>query len=255
MPPVETPATVLSTLAYGETSRIARLATRDLGVVSVIAKGARRPRSRFGAALQVLSEGGATILTARQSDLHTLVAFDVRSLPTALATSLDRYAAASALAEVMLRCGTGHGRPETYLFLRRSLDLLEAAPVDVVPVLGLRTLWGLVGQLGFAPSLDRCVREGNAVPPGQAAAFSAALGGVLCPSCARGLESAHLSAADRVDLAVLVGGGGDLPLLDRPHLAAHRRLLDRFVRHHMAEGSDLPALAFWRAAGWEPRPA
>ena len=41
-----TPATVLSTIPYGETSRIARLATRDQGVVSVIAKGARRPKSR-----------------------------------------------------------------------------------------------------------------------------------------------------------------------------------------------------------------
>ena len=37
MAPVETIATILSTFPYGETSKVARLATRELGVVSVIA--------------------------------------------------------------------------------------------------------------------------------------------------------------------------------------------------------------------------
>ena len=46
MPPITTPAIVLTTIRYGETSKIARLATRDLGVQSAIAKGASRPRSR-----------------------------------------------------------------------------------------------------------------------------------------------------------------------------------------------------------------
>lgn len=255
MPPLETPATILSTIAYGETSKIARLATRDLGVVSVIAKGARRPRSRFGAALQVLSEGTATIVPARHSDLHTLTAFEVRGVHVALASSIARYAAASALGELMLRCAPSHAQPETYAFFRRALDLLERAPADAVGVLALRTLWGLVTHLGFAPSLDRCVRSGTAVPRGRPAAFSAALGGVLCGPCARGMETTTLTAEDRIDLAALVEGNDDLPVLDRRHLAAHRRLLDRFVRHHAAEGGELPALAFWAAHAWERQPA
>ena len=52
---VSTPAIVLSALRYSESSKIVRLATRELGVQSAIAKGALRPRSRFGAALQLLS--------------------------------------------------------------------------------------------------------------------------------------------------------------------------------------------------------
>jgi DNA repair protein RecO (recombination protein O) len=253
MAAVETPATILSTFAWGETSKIARLATRDLGVVSVVARGARRPRSRFGAALQILSEGAATILPARHSDLHTLVAFDVQTVHAALAGSMDRYAVASALGELMLRCA-GHGSPETYAFFRRSLDLLEAAPHDAVGVLGLRMLWGLVTHLGFAPGLERCVRDGAAVPPGRAAAFSAALGGVLCETCARGADATRLPASDRRDLAALVTGEDDLPDLGRRHQAAHRRLLDRFIRHHAAEGGELPALAFWAGHAWEVRP-
>jgi DNA repair protein RecO (recombination protein O) len=245
MPAVDTTATVLSTIAYGETSKVARLATRDLGVVSVIAKGARRSKSRFGAALQVLSEGTASIYLARQSDLHTLAAFDLLHVHAALASGVDRYAVASALGELMLRCAPQHGSPETYGFFRHSLDVLEAAPADAVQVLGLRMLWGLIKQLGFAPSLDHCVRDGATVPEDRAAGFSALHGGVLCPACARGVETARLASPDRRDLALLLHGNGDLPLLDPRHLAAHRRLLDRYIRHHVAEGAPLPALTFW----------
>lgn len=55
--PTITPALVVGALRYGDTSRIVRLVTRDHGLVSAIAKGALRPKSRFGAALQLLSEG------------------------------------------------------------------------------------------------------------------------------------------------------------------------------------------------------
>src|SRR5256885_2326812 len=48
---VTTSAVVLRTYPYSETSKIVRLATRDLGVQSAIAKGVLRPRSRFAAGL------------------------------------------------------------------------------------------------------------------------------------------------------------------------------------------------------------
>ena len=50
---VTTPALVLQTYRYSETSKVVRLATRDLGVQSAIAKGALRPKSRFGAGLEI----------------------------------------------------------------------------------------------------------------------------------------------------------------------------------------------------------
>src|SRR5919205_2404338 len=100
---VSTSAIVLSALRYSETSKIVRLATREHGVQSAIAKGALRPRSRFGAALQVLSEGQAQYLTKEHRELHVLTAFDLTHLYHGLASDLERYAAASVLAEVMLR--------------------------------------------------------------------------------------------------------------------------------------------------------
>ena len=50
-----TDALVLHAFDYLESSRILRLATREAGVVSVLAKGARRSRSRYGSALDLCS--------------------------------------------------------------------------------------------------------------------------------------------------------------------------------------------------------
>src|ERR1044072_8856245 len=107
MPLISTPAIILATHRYSETSKVVRLATREMGVQSAIAKGALRPRSRFGAALQVLSEGQAQLLTKEHRELHILAAFDLPRLRAGLTSDLSRYATASALAEVLFAVGAG----------------------------------------------------------------------------------------------------------------------------------------------------
>src|SRR5512144_3411374 len=102
MPLVITPAIVLSAVRYGESSKIVRLATREHGVQSAIAKGALRPKSRFGAALQLLSEGQAELLVKEHRELHLLTAFELGRLHVGLAADIERYASACTLAEVML---------------------------------------------------------------------------------------------------------------------------------------------------------
>ena len=250
MPLVTTPAIVLSTLRYSETSKIVRLATRDFGVQSAIAKGALRPRSRFGAALQFLSEGQAQFLTKEHRELHTLTAFDLTRLHAGLAEALDRYASASALAEVMLRFAPPDPHPESFDMLRDSLGVLESASAESVEALGLRLLWSQVAVLGFAPSLEACVLDGVAVPAGPLQ-FSAGDGGALCAACAAQHGATHIPEDARSDLEHLLDPGATLPSLDGRHAAAHRRLLARYIRYHLAEGADLPALEFWMRRPWE----
>ena len=250
MAAISTPAIILASLRYGETSKIVRLATRDHGVQSAIAKGASRPKSRFGAALQLLSEGQAQVLLSRRSDLHILTAFDLTHLRIDLAANLDRYSAASVLAEVVLRFAPADPHPASFDLLRDSLSILEVAPTEVLDALGLRMLWQLVSVLGFAPSLETCVRDGTPVAPSGALAFSAGEGGALCEQCASLPGAQRLEAEDRADLAALVNSARELPLLDQRHATAHRRLLARYIRHHLAEGAELPALEFWSTRPW-----
>lgn len=250
MSQVSTPAIVVGAIRYGETSKIVRLATRDHGLQSAIAKGALRPRSRFGAALQVLSEGVAHYLAKENRELHTLTGFDVGQVHAGLAQRLPRYAAATALAELHLRLAPSAPHPESYAVLADALAVLEIAPEEAVEVLGLRALWRLVAVLGFAPALDRCARDGTELTAG-AVAFSISEGGALCRSCARLQPAGTELPAEALDaLTSFILLDRELPLLDERHAAAHRRLLTRWVRHHLGEQSELPALDFWQRRSW-----
>lgn len=250
MPPVTTQAIVLAALRYGETSKIVRLATRELGVQSAIAKGALRPKSRFGASLHLLAEGQATLHLSRSSDLHLLTQFDAARIHTGLASRMDRFATATLLSELMLRFAPASAHPASFELLRDALALLEAAPAAAVEPLGLRALWRMVVVLGFAPVLTGCARDGAPVDVTRPLAFSFRDGGVLCPRCERGAETARLRPEDQSDLAAFLDPAAALPSLDERHLAAHRRLFERYVRYHLGDGAELPALEFWLGRSW-----
>jgi DNA repair protein RecO (recombination protein O) len=250
MPQLDTPAIVLSSVRYSETSKVVRLATREHGVQSAIAKGAMRSRSRFGAALQTLSEGQARLLVKEHRELHILADFDLLRLHVGLAADLERYATASALAEVMLRFAPADPHPESYDLLRDALSLLEVAPSVELEPLGFRALWQLVSTLGFAPALDACVRDGTMLSHEGGLAFSTREGGALCPACAAGHGAVRLPADARADLVSLIDAHAALPRLDRRHAESHRRLLARYIRYHLGEGAELPALDFWLRRPW-----
>jgi DNA repair protein RecO (recombination protein O) len=247
---VTTPAIVLSALRYSETSKIVRLATREIGVQSAIAKGALRPRSRFGAALQVLSEGQAQLLVKEHRELHTLAAFDLTCLHVGLAADLGRYATASALAEVMLRFAPADPHPESYDLLREALGALASTPAATLDPLGFRLLWRLVSVLGFAPALDACVRDGASLPADGGLPFNTREGGALCAACAAQHGAAQPPPRARADLGALLDPGAELPVLDARHCESHRRLLARYIRQRLGEGAELPALEFWLRRPW-----
>src|SRR3954464_8376370 len=94
-----TDAIVLHSFDYLESSRILRLVTRDGGVRSALAKGARRASRRFGSAVDLFAQGNAQLHTKPGRDLDNLAGFDVTASRAGLASDLGRFAGASAIAE------------------------------------------------------------------------------------------------------------------------------------------------------------
>lgn len=242
---VATPAIILHAFPYGDTSRIVRLATRDHGVQSALAKGAQGPKSRFSGRLQILSEGTAQLYLKTGRDLHTLSAFDVTHQRTELAHDLGRYAAALAAAELVLRFAPADPHPVLYDTLAGALDHCVTTPREALDRTGLAALWQLLAVLGFAPGLDACTRCGADLD--GSVRFGVADGGLLCRRCAAGTETAKLTGQDAATLRAFVAGDLVPEPLSPRHVAAHRRLLARFVRRHVAEERELGALAFWEA--------
>jgi len=240
-PAVQTPAVVVGSLRYGETSRIVRLATRDQGLVAAIAKGAARPRSPFPG-LQLLATGTAHLIAGR-GELATLTQFELAEAHLGVTSSLTGFRAASTMAELAARAFPATPQEEAHDALVWGLGLLDASPPAAIEVVGLSATWRLITALGSTPTLDFCARDGKPVHPG-AAHFSIEDGGVLCRTCATGGGTTRLEGDDRTALEFFLQGGGDPPDLDPRHAAAHRRLVGRWITRHVVDGT-LPALQQW----------
>jgi DNA repair protein RecO (recombination protein O) len=250
MPQVATEAVVLHAFDYSESSRIVRLATREAGVVSVLARGARRSRSRFGSALDLFAQGAAQLVLKEGRDLHTLASFDVQRARPSLGNDLGRFTGAATIAELAIRFGTDDPSLELYYAIRDALDELAAAEPDAARAVALAGAWRLIDALGFAPSLADCARCHSELSPDGEARFSCAAGGVLCEGCtARGEVVRRLPARALSTLFDWLQGGdaGELPVAES---RAHQRLLREFVEHHLADGRPLRAFAAWEFGEW-----
>jgi DNA repair protein RecO (recombination protein O) len=244
---VVTDAVVLHLFDYLESSLIVRLATRQLGVQSVLARGARRPRNRFGSSLDVFASGVAQFSARPGRDLHNLSGFDLTRSRMPLASSLERFSAAAAIAELAL--AFAHGGPDEPVFevLIGSLDAVTAAPADRADDAGLASAWRIVAALGFGPSLDACAVCRAEVEEQEPAPFSHAAGGVVCRRCRPTVSISRILPSDaRRTLLDWMNGAASEPL-DRGARRAHVRLLREFLAHHLADGRDLRALRAWES--------
>lgn len=240
MPIVTSHSVVLQAFRYSDTSKILRLLTRDRGPVSVIARGALRPRSRLSGLLEPFAEGSATFYLKSNRDLHTLSGFELIRERQALGVDLSRFAAASVLCELVMRVAPREADPGLFDFLVAALDDLIAAPEDQARGVAAARIWQLVALLGFGPSVAACVDCGRPPEPGQPARFDLAAGGLRCHRCP---QVGRYVGPDEVQ-ALLTLASGDPSVTPSP---AHLTLLAEFIRWHAAEGSRIRSLDFFTA--------
>ena len=241
---IETAAIVLHAFDYRETSRIVRLATRESGVISAIAKGARRPKSRFGQGLDLFTSGSAQVVVHLNRDLHTLAGFDASHARPALAGSLHRFNAAAALAEVCLRFGT-EATPGVHDALEAGLDRIGLSDSGAVAAAALAAAWRIVGELGFAPTLESCALCHRDLAPDEDVRFSHRSGGAVCVTCRSLVPGArNLPTSARATLLAWMIGQ-EIPLRDSATAKAHQRLLREFLEEHLGDGRAFPAFHAW----------
>jgi DNA repair protein RecO (recombination protein O) len=243
---VVTDAIVLHAVDYLESSRIVRLATREAGVLSVVARGARSSRKRFGSGLDLFAEGEAQLQLRPGRDLQALTGFDVVRVRPAIAADLGRFAAAAAFAECVLRIVHDEAAPSAYDTIVGGVDAIASA--DAQPgasaTAALGALWRLAAELGFAPTLDECASCRQPMAPDVDARIGVRSGGVLCDRCAA------LAGVTRGLPATARGALRDW-LADRPialsglEVRAHQRLLREFLGEHLTDPTTLRAWAAW----------
>jgi len=174
-----TEAIVLNRQNYGEADRIFVLYTPSRGRISVIAKGIRRPKSRFGSYLDYFSRVSLDLAKGRDLDVVTGVsAIDSHER---LRTDTESYGYAAYFAELTRHLTQDRQENRALYDLLSSSLALVSEGIDPWPVARHFEL-GILTLLGYRPELFRCVncaRELEAVPN----SFSSQLGGMLCPAC------------------------------------------------------------------------
>jgi DNA repair protein RecO (recombination protein O) len=225
---VRTDAVVLHAFDYGETSRIVRLLTRQHGVVGVLARGARRPTSQFGSALQPLSYVQAVYYWRPQRGLQTLkeAAHAVRF--RRLVSEVDRVTLGLRVLEVARALvEEGEAHPLALDLVVRTLAFIDGAEghvANAVPWFQLR----LAGLLGFAPDVQRADVEALGEGGGRLLLQRGAV-------AAGGADGVPASRAALRAFAVLARA--DLETAGRMRLDAETRaavegLVDAFLRVH-----------------------
>jgi DNA repair protein RecO (recombination protein O) len=193
-------AVVLRRHNLGETDKSVILFTRNQGKLSAVAKGARRPTSRISGATELFSH--CVVMLAVGRNLDVITQCEVREPFLGLRADLNRFAAASYLAELtdsMLE--DRMPAPGLFDLLVESLRILDAGGSVLAAVCAFEL--HASRELGYEPSVSLCVRCRKAVLPseegatetneehlsqqassgGAAVGFSPSLGGVVCRSC------------------------------------------------------------------------
>ena len=180
MPAERATALVVRTIDWSETSRIATLWTREFGKLRVLAEGARRLKSNFEVALDLLSVCNVVVIRKSSGGLDLLTEAQVAERFPKLRTAMPALYAAYYVAELLSE-GTEDIDPHPVLFdatLTALRELGDAGSQTGLRLAAYELTW--LHELGYSPALDACASCGRAV--GGRPPFSAAAGGVICPS-------------------------------------------------------------------------
>ena len=222
--------------------------------MSALARGARRSVTRFGSALDLFAQGSAELHVKEGRDLHTLGAIDIVRARPELAEELGRFAAANAVAELVLRFGTGDAGAGLYDTLNAALDQIATASPENASEAGLAGAWSIVAELGFAPALTSCASCHRPLEDESDLAFQHDAGGTLCPFCAKLRPGGRtLPASARARLRTWTSAQR-MGVLDPREARAHQRLLREFLLYHLSDSRPLRAFDVWEQGAWEHLP-
>jgi DNA repair protein RecO (recombination protein O) len=232
---LRTEAIALHSIPFAESSKIVTFYTRDFGKLNFLAKGARRPRSKFGAALETFTYAKLILYKPETPKLYILSDAEIIRPFARLQTTAEHYFAGEKIVNFVLRA-VDFEEPNARLFnlVLKALTTL-AETNGITDNLVLAFFLKAASFLGYRPELENCIicRKALAKMPKEIF-FANGLGGILCPDCkTKSPEVVCLSQKDVIQLQALLY----LPLqrsLNLKHLKPELvTLILQYLNHHL----------------------
>lgn len=175
----KTEAIVIKSIDYGEAHKIVTLYTKDYGKLSVMARGAKRPKSRLSAVTQLFTYGLFLFFRQAKKSVGTLTQGERLQSFNQVRQDLIKMAYAAYFAELVDKL-TDDDEKDPYLFqlLLVAFTQLDEGqdPELLARLFELKML--IIG--GYKPEVDRCVICAQTEGPFL---FSITEGGFLCQRC------------------------------------------------------------------------
>jgi DNA repair protein RecO (recombination protein O) len=208
---------------------IGHLYSATRGRIGAIAKGSRRPKSRFGGRLEPFFRLNLVLYEGR-GDLFTVTGASTVDGHGTLRSNGPALGSAGRACDAVLRLlDDGDPNEAAYNLLCTYLALLDADPTSAsAPGAALAFRLKLALAAGFSPELASCASCGEA---DHIAAFSGSAGGVVCASCEGGgfpfSEEAHRFMVDALARPL-----SDAPAAERGVAAQADRAITETLDHH-----------------------
>lgn len=228
---------VLSREAFGEADRYVQFLTRDWGVISVLAKAARKSQRRYVGGLDLFCHD-EICLRGDPRERAYLVELTVLNSFQELRKSFERMMVAGKAAQwVKKLMAAGTAIPAIYSLLGQTLALLEREEDPVrMEALSVVFRMKLLSHLGLRPQIDACVRCDQTESP--IVAFDFGAGGIVCEACQghSSLEGRFEMTRDDLPVLQLAEGArlSDWPRVEIPHgrVKPLGALLTHFASYH-----------------------
>ena len=186
---VDTEALVLRSYNLAEADKIVICLARSSGVIRAVARGARRLRNRFGAALEPFTILRITYYEKENRELVTLSHAEIVRSHFNLSQSADIVAALAYLSELLIEFSPPH-EPNEYLYRMAvaCADAMATVPLQTESITRYFETW-ILKLGGFLPDLRKCSECG--VPfSKQEGAFLNAEARPRCYKCSKGTGAA-----------------------------------------------------------------
>ena len=225
---------VLRRIDYSETSLVVHFYTPQFGQVAALAKGAKRPKTRFQGGVDLLTRNQIVFARRGPGGLATLMESAILDDYAALRRDLGRLMRAQYVAELVSLLTTEEDpNPALYELLVQALERLSSGRGDEVAQT-VRFEISVLAAVGYAVDWNRCVSCGRGLKREAGAYLSPAAGGVVCSGCAAGVEERVALAPGVLAAARILAVGGRRA--ERLHLADNQttplgRAVGRYITY------------------------
>jgi len=191
----------LKTQRWSETSKIAHLYTRRWGRISVLAKGAMRPKAKFWGHLETFSLIEAVIYKKPRERLQLLAQCLLKDPFGGLYADPERAGYGFAVVEFLERHTLEESNDDLFNWTVFNLGLWQKFSSNRLQLAFYEYLLVALDFLGYRPAVDACCSCGRVPEAGQKVMFDRVDGGLICRRCATegsGYQVLSPTAYDRI---------------------------------------------------------